>query len=227
MNLLTLKFTSMSYDLPRVIILNSETIPGTSFVCGFVSLQPGNTNGINAGTYYLGENGANPYIMYSEDETVKIEEPVQSLPPYIFSGKGMPPLLDIIFENQAGKKSPKIRVTATMGHPNDDLPNLYMPRVFILSDSMKGEGGSGAVSYGFLIDMYEGDQLKYETSSWQNGTIFSIDTTKEISQNPVTNIFLFPINIQVDSFQINVEHLGIGVLEMNYQGSPEYYTLDQ
>jgi hypothetical protein len=215
----------MSYDLPRVILLDSDTIAGTSFICGFVSLSKGNTNGINTGNFYLSENGNLPYILYSENEKVNNSSPVQSLPPYIFTGD-MPKELDVIFENQVGKKSPKIKVTATMGHPNDDLPVLYKPRTFILCDSLENGEGDATLSYGFLIDLYEGDQLVYDQSDPEI-RIVSVDSSKQISKNIDTYIFLFPISNVIDFFTLNLMAQGQGVSTVYFAKAPEYYTIDQ
>lgn len=221
---LTQNLPAMSFDLPRVILIDSDSIEGTSFLCGFVSLQEGNNNSINAGTFYLGQNGDLPYIMFSENSTVKVDQPVQSLPAYIFTG-GMPEQLDVLFENQSGKKSPKIRVTATMGHPNTDLPVLYLPRPFILCDSFKGNG-SGTECYGILMDIYEGDQILCQ-NLYELAPIVSVDSSNQIAERPATGILLFNVNIPVPSFTLDLEAQGLGIRIISTEKAPTFYTLNQ
>lgn len=219
----------MTYDLPRVILLESDTVIGAAFICGFVNLQPGNTNGIGAGTFLFGENGELPSIVFAEDQTVKVNLPVQSLPAYIFTGEGggMPKELNVMFENQAGKKSPKIKVTATQGHPNDDFPEFYIPRVFILCDKLSGQDGSGSLIYGFLMDIYKGDVIECLNLEWDGIPQVTVDSTNQISEKPQTGIFLFPINQTINYFTLNLKAQNMGTKDIFYDKAPEYYTLNQ
>jgi hypothetical protein len=216
----------MADYIPRIILLDSETIVGTSFICGFVSLPEPDLNGINPGVFYPAAEDNLPYILYTEDKSIITDGGNHTLPPFRFSGKNaMPKEIDVVFQDISGKKKPKIKVTATMGHPDDDLPDMYQPRNFILCDFTEGLGGTANQAYGFLIDIFEGDQLVREIDA-ENWTV-SVDTSQQISQKADTYIFIFPINQIIASYELNLTALDKGISTISTKGAPEYNTINQ
>ena len=206
----------MDNYIPRVILIDSITMTDNNFLCGFVDFPKENMSGIGSAIFIPGGSDL-PCLLYAEEGKVDQWQPVQLLPAFTFNKKyPMPKEFDVAFQHGNNSKPPKIKVTATMGHPDTNTPILYAPRVFILEDE-----DSGSVAYGFLVDIYEEDNITYEIFD-KNDAWVTITPTGQINEIINTAICIFPINTIMPSFMLNLEAQGKGIKEIPYEGAPDF-----
>ncbi|MFT3910327.1 MAG: hypothetical protein QM737_12960 [Ferruginibacter sp.] len=197
----------MSIDIPRVVVIDSKSVAGTSFVTGFVRMTDGNSSTINPGTFYPAQDGNPPYILYTENQKIKTDDVgPRLLPPYTFSGKNSRPKeVDVSFDNKSGEQYGKIKVVSTQGHPDDDVEDVYNPHNLIVWDRRSEETSEAAAVMGFMIDLYEGDQLVTESLTWDGIAVISVDSSKQVSKNWDTHLYLFPIDKQIISYTLDLK----------------------
>ncbi|MEP7263992.1 MAG: hypothetical protein ABI772_05830 [Bacteroidota bacterium] len=202
---------------PRPVLIYSETIEITYFLVGFITFPSEVPNIVGGATLYPPVNNELPVLLYSENTSEESEFRVKQITPFIFK-QGVPREFDVQFEDSSNNRYAKIKTSANQGHPDPVLPMLYLPRPFILEDSVpQPEETEPAVTYCFLMDTYKDDVIL------ANGVNLSIDSTGNDKNVIITQIYQFPMNSIIDtaSFDLNAQGYNEDVL-FNYEDAKVY-----
>lgn len=190
---------------PRPVLIYSETLQIYYFLVGFITFPFDKPQTVGNATLHPAVNNELPYLLYTENQTAFTAQRVKQITPYVFS-KGVPKEFDVQFQDSSNNRYSKIKTSANQGHPDPVLNELYIPRVFILQDSVpQPEDQEPAVTYCFLIDTYENDVIVAD------GISFTIDSTGNNKGVIITQLYQFPLN----------EIIEVATLDLNEQGQSE------
>lgn len=212
----------------RPLLIISASQPTKNFVTGFVNLPEDHGSKVGTPIFFPDGSGQEnePLLVYPEVSNQGENHWASMLPLFTYDneteGDFYVEMLDI---NE--KKRKPIKLSANMGHTGndplvlEDPDYIYRARLFKIEDSISKPGMPKAFAYGFLMDIYIGDQLTVLDSS------VLIDTSNRISEDTETAVYLFGRDILMDNLTFAFsEGSGYESYFASYAEAPVYRPAD-
>ncbi|MBL7914931.1 MAG: hypothetical protein JNL49_07790 [Bacteroidia bacterium] len=208
----------------RPVLIISASQPSRNFITGFVNLPIDHGSKVGIPTYFPEGSGQEnePLLLYPEVPGSGEIYWASMLPLFILDQEEEHDIYVEMVDMSDRKKKP-IKLSANMGHTgNDPLvlndPDyIYRARLFKIEDNVNEEGKPKAFAYGFLVDVYAGDQLTVAD------TTVLIDTSNRSGDISETIIHLFERDIQMEGLTIAFsEGSGYESYFTSYEEAPVY-----